>query len=247
MKQPHILCSENDVSPFVLLPGDPDRVLRVAQFLDQWEEIAFNREYRSGRGLYKGVPVTVVSTGIGGPSMIIALEELINCGGEYFIRIGSAGASQANIAIGDLVIATGTVREDGASVMYVEKNYPAVADFNLLTAIVESCKSLEYKFHLGITRSHDSFYIDNEAEQMEKANKNKLLASDMETASLYAVASLRGVKAASILNNVVLYQGELKEGISTYVDESENSASAGEKREIKAALEAFVRIRKGIK
>jgi uridine phosphorylase len=247
MKQPHILCSENDVSPFVLLPGDPKRVLRVAQFLDQWKEITFNREFRSGQGLYKGVPITVVSTGIGGPSMIIALEELINCGGEYFIRIGSAGASQADIAIGDLIIATGTVREDGASAMYVEKNYPAVADFYLLTALVESCLSLDYKFHLGITRSHDSFYIDDEAEQMKKANKNKLLASDMETASLYTLASLRGVKAASILNNVVLYQGELKDGISTYVDESQNSASAGEEREIIAALEAFVRIGKGIK
>jgi uridine phosphorylase len=91
MKQPHILCSENDVTPYVLLPGDPMRVTRVAGFLDQWEEIAFNREYRSVKGLYKGIPVTVVSTGIGGPSMVIALEELISCGGKYFIRIGSAG------------------------------------------------------------------------------------------------------------------------------------------------------------
>jgi uridine phosphorylase len=244
MKQPHILCSENDVSPYVLLPGDPKRVLRVAQFLENREEIAFNREYRSVKGFYKGVPVTVVSTGIGGPSMIIALEELINCGGKYYIRIGSAGAAQTDIAIGDLVIATGAVREDGASAMYVEKNYPAVANFSLLTALVESCLSLEYNFHLGITRSHDSFYIDDEAEQMEKANKNKILASDMETASLYTLASLRGVKAASILNNVVLYRGELKEGISSYVEESENSASEGEKREIIAALEAFVRIDK---
>jgi len=244
MKQPHILCSENDVNPYVLLPGDPMRVQRVAGFLDQCEEIAFNREYRSVKGFYKGVPVTVVSTGIGGPSMVIALEELISCGGEYFIRIGSAGASQSDIAIGDLIIATGTVREDGASAMYVEKNYPAVADFSLLTALVESCRNLQYKFHLGITRSHDSFYIDDEAERMEKARKNKLLGSDMETASLYTLASLRGVKAASILNNVVLYEGELKDGISTYVDESEDSASEGEKREITAALEAFVRIEK---
>ena len=244
MKQPHILCSEEDVSPYVLMPGDPMRVLRVAQFLDKWEAIAFNREYRSIKGFYKGVPITVVSTGIGGPSMVIALEELIACGAEFFIRIGSCGASQPEIAIGDLVVSTAAVREDGASAMYVEKNYPAVADFTLLTSLVESCRNLQYKFHMGITRSHDSFYIDDESERMKKTYKNKVLASDMETATLYTLASLRGVKAASILNNVVLFRGELKDGISTYVDESEDSASEGEKREILTALEAFVKIAK---
>ncbi len=247
MKQPHILCSENDVFPYVLLPGDPMRVLRVAEFLDSWEEIAFNREYRSIKGTYKGVSVTVVSTGIGGPSMVIALEELISCGAEYFIRIGSCGAAQTEIAIGDLVLSTAAVREDGASAMYVEKNYPAVADFTILTALVEGCQSQGFKYHLGITRSHDSFYIDDEAVKMNKAHKNNILASDMETATLYTLASLRGVKAASILNNVVLYEGELKDGISTYVDESEDSASEGEKREILAALEAFVEIDKKFK
>jgi len=244
VNQPHILCSESDVSSYVLMAGDPQRVLRVAQHLDQWEEIAYNREFRSGKGFYKGVPVTVISTGIGGPSMVIALEELISCGAEYFIRIGSCGASQRDIAIGDLVIATGTVREDGASQMYIGKEYPAVADFSLLTALVNSCHKLQYKYHIGITRSHDSFYIDDEAELMIKANKNGVLASDMETATLFTVASLRGVRAASILNNVVLFEGDLKEGISDYADESEDRASLGEKREIEAALEAFLLIDK---
>ncbi len=244
MKQPHIMCSESDISPYVLMPGDPDRVLRVAQFLDNWEAIAFNREYRSVKGMYKGIPVTVISTGIGGPSLVIALEELISCGGEYFIRIGSCGSSQPEIAVGDLVVSTASVREDGASAMYIEKNYPAVADFYLLTALVESCTNLQYRFHIGITRSHDSFYIDDEKVRMDKAYKNNIIASDMETAALYTLASIRGVKAASILNNVVLFQGELKEGISTYVVESDNSESEGEKREILAALEAFTRIAK---
>lgn len=242
MKQPHIACSEKDVSPYVLMPGDPLRVLRVAQFLDKWEEIAFNREYRSIKGSYKGVPVTVISTGIGGPSMVIALEELISCGGEYFIRIGSCGAAQPEIAIGDLVISTAVVREDGASAMYVDKNYPAVADFSLLSSLVESCREGQYKYHLGITRSHDSFYVDDEVERMNEAYKNKVLASDMETSALFVVASLRGVKAASVLNNVVLFKGGLKEGISTYVDEAEGSVSEGENREILAALEVFVKI-----
>ncbi|MCK5674126.1 MAG: nucleoside phosphorylase, partial [Spirochaetales bacterium] len=181
-----------------------------------------------------------------GPSMVIALEELISCGAEYFIRIGSCGATHPDIAIGDLVISTAAVREDGASAMYVDRSYPAVADFDLLTVLVKSCQKNQYKYHLGITRSHDSFYIDDEAERMNKAYKNNVLASDMETATLYTLASLRGVKAASVLNNVVLYKGELKEGISTYVEESEDSASEGEKREILAALDAFVEIDKRV-
>jgi uridine phosphorylase len=239
MKQPHLLCSEEDITPNVLLPGDPKRVSRVAAFLDEYAEIASNREFLSIKGLYKGIPVNVVSTGIGGASLAIALEELICCGAKNFIRIGSAGASQSNIGIGDLILSTGSVREDGTSAMYVEKNYPAVADFELLSSLAASCESLNYPYHMGITRSHDSFYIDDEQERMLKANRNKVLASDMETAALYTIASLRGVKAASILNNVVLYRGEVKEGISSYADDSERLASRGESQEIQAALDAF--------
>ena len=247
MKQPHLLCTDNDIFENVLLPGDPERVLRVASLLDSWEEISFNREFRSIRGYYKTIPVNVVSTGIGGPSMAIALEELICCGAKNFIRIGSAGASQPEIAIGDLILSTGAVREDGTSFMYVDKNYPAVADFDLLSSLVHSCKNLGFQYHLGITRSHDSFYIDDEKEKMDQASKNNVLASDMETAALYTIASLRGVKAASILNNVVLYEAELKDGISKYADESEKMAASGEDKEIRAALEAIVLMHKMIK
>ena len=222
-----------------MLPGDPQRVLRVAEYLDSWEEVAYNREFRTIKGVYKSIPVTVVSTGIGGPSMVIALEELISCGAGAFIRIGSAGACQSSIAIGDLILSTASVREDGASSMYVDKSYPAVADFELLTALVKSCRKLKYNFHMGITRSHDSFYIDDEMERMAKANKNRVLGSDMETAALFALVSLRGVKAASILNNVVLYEGAVKEGISSYADESGEMTAKGEKKEILAALEAL--------
>lgn len=236
------MLSDRDVTPSVLLPGDPGRVKAVAAHLDDWRELAYNREFRSGRGLYKNLPVTVLSTGIGGASMAIALEELINCGSKDFIRIGSAGASQSHIGIGDLIISTAAVREDGASAMYAFPGYPATADHRLVSALATSCADLKYRFHLGITRSHDSFYIDDEREKMALAHKMNVLGSDMETAALYTIASLRGVRAASVLNNVVLYEGDVKEGISSYAGESEKDAAEGEEKEIIAALEALLLI-----
>jgi len=238
MKQPHILCRKEDVAENILLPGDPERVLRAAEFLDSPVEIAFNREFRTVTGTYEGMPVTICSTGIGGPSMVIALEELIACGARNFIRIGSAGACQPGIGLGDLIIPTAAVREDGASRMYAHESYPAAADFPLLSALVESCRKQNIQYHVGITRSHDSFYINDEAERMKKANAMNVLGSDMETAALFTLASLRGVRAASILNNVVLYEGDVKEGIGEYVDQ-ESLTARGEKLEISVALQAL--------
>ena len=239
MKQPHILCDKNDVAERVLLPGDPARVLRVAEYLDKPSEIAFNREFRTVTGSYRGVPVSVTSTGIGGASAVIAVEELIACGAKSFIRIGSCGACQPGIAIGDLVISTGSVREDGASAMYAPKEFPAVPDYPLLSALVKVCADAGWDYHTGITRSHDSFYIDHEAELMRRWNSLGVMASDMETSALFTLAAIRRVRAASILNNVVLYEGDLKEGVGDYVDEGAVAAE-GEKREIFAALEALV-------
>ena len=243
MKQPHILCSKEDISEYVLLPGDPQRALRAAAYLDQWQEIAYNREFRSIKGLYKGIPVTIVSTGIGGASAVIALEELIACGGKYFIRIGSGGAVQPGIHIGDLIIPTAAVREDGASRMYIGENYPAVADFQLTQAILETCDELKYPYFTGVVRSHDAFYIDEEEEKMSYWNKKRILASDMETAAIFTVSQLRGVHAASILNNVVLYQGNIKEGIGDYA-QAAREAEEGEKREILLALETIIKTHK---
>ena len=241
MKQPHILCESKDVSEYVILPGDPDRVLRVGSFLDNCEEIAYNREFRTIRGDYKGVPITVTSTGIGGPSAAIALEELIACGGKYFIRIGSGGAVQSDIKLGDLVIVSGAIREDGTSSMYVESNFPAVPNIELTNKIIETCKELEYSHHVGLVRSHDSFYIDDEDIKMDYWNKKNILSSDMETSTLFVLGNLRGVTTASILNTVVEYKKDVKEGIGNYVDESVGLVE-GERREILLALETYYSI-----
>jgi len=241
MRQPHILCTNEDVAEYVMMPGDPQRVLRASDYLDQWREIAFNREFRTITGTYKNVPITITSTGIGGASTAIALEELIACGAKYLIRIGSAGALHEKIEIGDLVIPTAAVREDGASKMYIMDNYPAVADFEITKVLLDTCRQLDYPFHTGIIRSHDSFYIDEEEERMSFWHKKKVIASDMETAALFTVSQLRGVYSASILNNVVKYKGALKESIDRYV-ESEKKAEEGEKREIVLALETFYQL-----
>lgn len=241
MKQPHILCDSNDVAEYVILPGDPQRVLRVAAHLKDWKEIATNREFKTVTGYYKGIPITITSTGIGGPSTAIAMEELIACGGKYFIRIGSAGAVQKEIEIGDMIIATAAVREEGTSKMYIQENYPAVADFYLTNIIANTCENLQYRYHLGIIRSHDSFYIDHEEKVMEYWNLKGVLASDMETATLFTIAQLRGVTAASILNNVVKYQSNVKEGINGYV-ENNSLAEEGEKKEILLALESILQL-----
>jgi uridine phosphorylase len=238
MKQPHILCSPEQITPYVLLPGDPARTERIAKFLTGVEYIADNREFRTVTGFYEGLPVTVTSTGIGGASLAIALEELIQCGGRYFIRTGSCGACQEGIGIGDLVLSTAAVREDGASRMYVPDIFPAGAASRLTAAAETLLRDSGFPFHVGITRSHDSFYIDNEQERMAYWSSRKVLASDMETAALYVIASLRGVQALSILNNVVLYQGNVKEGIGEYVDQ-ESAAAEGEKREILIALKTL--------
>jgi len=237
MIQPHILCEK--VSERVLLPGDPKRVDRVAKFLENVKEVAFNREFKTIIGEYKGKKITVTSTGIGGTSAAIALEELIACGGSVFIRIGSAGAIQNNIDIGDLIISTGSIREDGASAMYVEKSFPAVAHPEVLRAMEDQAIKLDYKYHIGLTRSHDSFYVDDEMERMKLWHNRGVLGSDMETSALFVIGHLRNVRVGAVLNNVVVYEADVKDGINNYVD-SESLAAQGEEKEIILALESLI-------
>lgn len=237
--QPHIRCANEDKADYAILPGDPKRVDHVKTYLSEVCEIAYNREYKSISGYYKGIKVLVVSTGIGGASTGIAVEELHNIGVQNMIRIGSCGALQQEIQIGDLVIANGAVRDDGASKAYIKDNYPAVPDTKLLTSILNVADELSYSYHVGRVRSHDSFYTDEE-EQIDKFWASKgILACDMETAALFVIGGLRGVRTASILNTVASYQGDLEQEINSYVD-GETSMQQGETREIIAALEVIV-------
>lgn len=238
---PHIKLSEDQAVPFALLPGDPARLDRIAAYLEEVEELAFNREYRSLKGKFHGIPVMAVSTGIGGASAAIAAEELKRIGVKAMIRIGSCGALQKGIRLGDLIMANGAVRNDGASASYVDLVYPAVPDTELLMACMKSAEELSAAFHVGIVRSHDSFYIDEEKEVCEYWSKKGVLGSDMETAALFVTGGLRGVKTASILNTVVEYEESLEDNINHYTD-GESAMMKGEQSEILTALHAFVRI-----
>lgn len=238
---PHIKLSEEQAVPYALLPGDPARLDRIGACLTDVRELAYNREYRSLRGIYKGIPVMAVSTGIGGASAAIAVEELSRIGVKSMIRIGSCGALQKGIGLGDLILVNGAVRDEGASASYAYSIYPAIPDTELLIACMEGARELEAKAHVGIARSHDSFYIDEEEEVCAYWQKKGVLGSDMETAALFVVGRLRGVKTASILNTVVEYEGALEDNINSYT-EGESAMMRGEQLEILTALEAFVRI-----
>ena len=157
MKQPHICLDETLGVRYAILPGDPARLDRIAQQLEGVRELAYNREFRSLTGTYRGVPILAVSTGIGGSSAGICVEELHNIGVEAAIRIGSCGALQKGIGLGDLILGCGAIRDDGASKAYVHTEYPAVADYRLLGFCVDAAKDLgqEALGSLGRQRAAD--------------------------------------------------------------------------------------------
>ena len=241
--QPHIRLDHNHGARCALLPGDPARLDRIQPFLSDVEELAYNREYRSLVGNYQGIRVLALSTGIGGASAGIAVEELKNLGIENLIRIGSCGSLQPQVKIGDLILVSGAVRDDGASKAYIEPIFPAVPDSDLLFACVCAAKNRAIRFHTGIARSHDSFYTDREAEIDAYWSKRGVLGADMETAALYTIGRLRGLSAMSILNNVVAFEEDTLDAIGDYVDGA-TAAMQGEEHEILVALDAFVRISK---
>ena len=242
-KQPHIRCGPSDAAKYAILPGDPARVDRVKAMLSGPVDIAFNREYKSCRGTYQGVPVMVVSTGVGGASTGIAVEELRRIGVDTLIRIGSCGALQRDLKLGDLIIANGAVRDDGASRAYISEGYPAVPDQQVLAALLESANALKFPNYCGVIRSHDSFYTDQEEAVDAYWSQRGVLGADMESATLFVVGRLRGLKTASILNVVVEYGNDLENGINEYVD-GEGPAARGEQNEIRAVLEAIVKLEK---
>ena len=236
--QPHILVTSNQVSEKAIVCGEPDRVNRIAAHLLDVEYLADNREFRLVRGYYKDTIVTICSTGIGAPSAIIALEELHQCGVKQLIRIGSIGALQSQIAIGDVIIAEAAVRDDGGSTSYVKSSFPACANHRLVGKLKEYCEHKNIVAHSGIVRSHDSFYTDQEQEICRYWHRQGVLGADMETAALLTVGRIRQLEVAAILTNVVLFEQDVKEGVNDYVAKSKVSAQ-GEQYAILAALNAL--------
>lgn len=240
MKQPHIQLDESIRAKCAILPGDPARLDRIALQMTDVHELAYNREFRSLEGLYKGHWILAVSTGIGGSSASIAIEELAHLGVNAMIRIGSCGALQKGIQLGDLIFACGAIRDDGTSKAYVDVTYPAVPDPDLLQYCRSIAKEEGWGCHTGIVHSHESFYIDDNAGIEAGWSKKGVLGADMETAALFVAGRLRHVATASILNNVVVYGSDTADAIGSYSDGAVRTAE-GERREIATALEALYR------
>lgn len=210
----HIGLTKDDIenAKYAILPGDPGRVSKIARMLDNYKPLAVNREYTSYLGNINNTKVLVISTGIGGPSTAICVEELYLLGIETIIRVGTCGGMQKDINPGDLIIAEAAIRCEGTSKEYVPIEYPAVANIDVLNALRNSADNLEYKYHVGVVHSKDSFYGQHSPDKMPIGNKLKndwdtwikagCLASEMETAALYTVSSIRRIRSCSILTAI---------------------------------------------
>jgi uridine phosphorylase len=208
--QYHIACRPGDLERYVLLPGDPARVLKIMALWDRGREIAFHREYRSATGTYKGTGISACSTGIGSPSTAIAVEEMANIGCDTFIRVGSCGAIQEGIECGDLIIDAAAVRMEGTTEQYVRAEYPAYASYEVVLALIEACESLNLRYHLGITASTDSFYLGqgrrgyrnystSASERLvEDLRRARVTNFEMEASALFVLSSIYSMRAGCV-------------------------------------------------
>ncbi|MCR1970529.1 uridine phosphorylase [Clostridium cochlearium] len=207
-KEYHINVGKGDVGKYVILPGDPKRCKKIAAYFDNPKLIADNREYVTYTGFLDGVKVSVTSTGIGGPSAAIALEELVNCGADTFIRVGTCGGTDIDVKGGDIVIANGAIRMEGTSKEYAPIEYPAVANIDIINSLIKSSEKLNENYHVGVVQCKDSFYGQHSPETkpvgyelMNKWNawlKCGCLASEMESAALFIVGSYLRVRVGSV-------------------------------------------------
>lgn len=238
-KQYHIALEPGDIGDYVLLPGDPARSDRVAKYLDNAELKANNREHRTFTGTYKGVKISVTSTGMGCPSAAIAAEELINIGAKTLIRIGSSAALDPEIRIGDLMISTASMKNEGTSKFYVPECFPAVPDFEFTHELAKTAKEMlegkEEKVYIGISATDDAFYGET-PEFVDSLRKLKVMNIEMEASALYTVGHLRNTRVACICG----CSGNLTNSEVIYTKKNEKLADAWD-REIQVVLESIVR------
>lgn len=206
----HLEISPGDVAPTVLLPGNPERIPKITAFWDDVDQQAWHREFRTVTGAYKGSPISVTSTGIGSPSAAIAVEELARVGAETFIRVGSCGSIQPQVGVGELVITAGAVRQEGTSDEYIRDEYPAVADYEVVTALVTAAERLGYEYHVGLTASTDSFYAgqgrpgynnyltEKGKDVVEELQAAGVLNFEMEASVILTLANLFGLRAGAV-------------------------------------------------
>ncbi len=235
----HLGLTRGQGARYALMPGDPGRVESMARMLDSPAPVASHREFCTWSGTLHGERVLVTSTGIGGPSAAIALEELHRIGVDTVIRVGTCGGMQTDVLSGDLVIASAAVRMDGASAQYAPMSFPAVADFSVLSALHRAAQKLDARAHVGVVQAKDSFYGQHAPETMPVGQalmadwdaflKLGVLASEMECATLYTVAAARRIRAGGVLLSV-WNQERAKAGLPnpTVLDTKRASAAAVE-------------------
>ena len=230
-RQYHIQVAKGEVGRYVLLPGDPKRCAKIAQYFDDPVMVADNREYVTITGTVDGVRLSVTSTGIGGPSAAIALEELANCGADTFIRVGTCGGMQEEVLSGDLVIASGAIRMDGTSREYAPIEYPAVSDYTVLRALEDAAQKRGERYHIGVVHCKDAFYGQhNPLQNWDAYLKLGCLASEMESATLFIVGGYRKVRTGTVLLTMA-NQTRAKKGLPNPIVHDTDSA-------IRTAIEA---------
>ncbi len=242
--QYHIHCVEGDVGRYVFLPGDPGRCETIAKWFDHPVHVTQNREYNIYTGELLGEKVSVCSTGIGGPSASIAMEELANIGADTFIRVGTCGGIALDVMPGDVVVATGAIRFEHTSLEYAPLEFPAVADFEIASALKAASEELGFRTHTGVVQCKDSFYGQHSPEKspvyydlLQKWESWKRLgvkASEMESAALFVVAAARGVRCGSCFH-VVWNQEREKAGLAMPMTEDTSGA-------IRVGIEAMKRM-----
>ena len=234
-RQYHIRCKPGDLAKYLLVPGDPERVPKIVKYWDSASEVSYHREFRAFTGTYKGVPISALSSGIGPACMSIVVNEARLVGVETFIRVGSCGAIQDYIECGDLVILTAAVRLDRTSECYIPVEYPAVANYDVVQALIQACEELGYRYHVGIGCTTCDFYAGQQrptfqhsqnSNLIETLRKANVLIFEMEAATLFVLASLYRLRSGAIC---AVYANRIKD---------EFKPGAGEENCIKAANEA---------
>ena len=240
----HIRCNEGDVGRYVFLPGDPGRCESIAQYFDNPVHVGMNREYNIWTGYLLGQKVSVCSTGIGGPSASIAMEELVNIGADTFVRVGTCGGIDLNVESGDVVVASGAIRYEHTSLEYAPIEFPAVPDFEITAALKAAGEDLGYKTHVGVVQCKDSFYGQHSPskspvyydllQKWESWKRLGVKASEMESAALFVVAAALGVRCGSCFH-VIWNQEREKAGLDQNMTEDTSGA-------IKVGIEAMKKI-----
>lgn len=239
-KQPHLLVEAGDVEDIALIPGDPGRVDRIAAQCENAETVSENREYKVVNAEYDGVPLTICSTGIGSPSAAIAVEELSAVGVETVLRVGTTGALQHGIEIGDMVVATGAAKDEGTSKRYEAETLPAVATHDVVTELVAAADARDEDVHVGPIVTDDAFYAEDDAyaAEMEEAG---ILCVEMEAAAVFTLARRKGMRAGAICT----VDGNLVEGTmkgETEDEELPEKAKNNVERAIAISLDAVTEL-----